>query len=194
MQNTNVWVRGYGLVDSAKVKATLGQHLDLVATLAPSAAAAAEFYPGVYWYSMFQIPDKGSFPGTGLKGNGISPIIRSQQDWIDTIKNSCQSCHALGSQGVRRIPAAWGHFDNSVDAWMTRLQAGQASSNMAATLGQLGPKKALPLFADWTDRIAAGELPAAKPQRPQGIEQNVVISMWEWSTPTAYVHDEISTD
>ena len=50
------------------------------------------------------------------------------------------------------------------------------------------------LFADWTDRIAAGELPSAKPQRPQGVERNVVISMWEWSTPKAYLHDEISTD
>jgi hypothetical protein len=65
---------------------------------------------------------------------------------------------------------------------------------MLTTLGQLGPKKALALFADWTDRIAAGELPFARPQRPQGVERNVVISMWEWSTPKAYLHDEISTD
>jgi hypothetical protein len=33
------------------------------------------------------------------------------------------------------------------------------------------------LFADWTDRIAAGELPFARPERPQGVERNVVISM-----------------
>ncbi len=65
---------------------------------------------------------------------------------------------------------------------------------MLGTLNQLGSKKALALFADWTDRIAAGELPSAKPQRPQGVERNVVISMWEWSTPKAYLHDEISTD
>jgi hypothetical protein len=65
---------------------------------------------------------------------------------------------------------------------------------MAVTLGRLGPQKALALFADWTDRIAAGELPSAKPQRPQGIERNVVISMWEWSTSKAYLHDAISTD
>ena len=192
--NYNVWVRGYGLVDSQKVKVTPGQHLDLTAVPAPTAAAAAEYYPGVYWYSMLQIPDKSLFPGTGPNGNGISPKIKTQQDWIDTIKNSCQSCHALGSQGVRRIPAAWGHFDNSIQAWTKRLQAGQAQSNMATTLGQLGRKKAMALFADWTDRIAAGELPSAKPQRPQGVERNVVISMWEWSTPKAYLHDEISTD
>jgi len=190
----SVWARGYGLVDSQKVNATLGQNLKLTATIAPTAAAAAEFYPGVYWYSMLHIPDKTQFPGTGQNGNGISPLMKTQQDWIDTIKNSCQSCHALGSMGVRRIPAAWGHFDNSVQAWNKRTQAGQAQSNMALTLGQLGRKEAISQFADWTDRIAAGELPSAKPQRPQGVERNVVISMWEWATPKSYLHDEISTD
>ena len=65
---------------------------------------------------------------------------------------------------------------------------------MAVTLGRFGPKKALALFADWTDRIAAGELPFAKPERPQGLERNVVISMWEWSTPKAYLHDAVSSD
>jgi len=42
------------------------------------------------------------------------------------------------------------------------------------------------LFGDWTDRIAAGELPFAKPERPQGIERNVVLTLWDWSRPTAY--------
>ena len=192
--NYKVWVRGYGLVDSQKLNTTPGRHLNLAAVPAPTSAAAAEYYPGVYWYSMLRIPDKSQFPGTGPNGNGISTIMKTQQDWIDSIKNSCQSCHALGSQGVRRIPAAWGHFDNSIDAWTKRTQAGQAQANMATTLGQLGRKEAIALFADWTDRIAAGELPSAKPQRPQGVERNIVISMWEWSTPKAYLHDEISTD
>jgi hypothetical protein len=94
--NYNIWVRGYGLVDSQRVKVAPGQHLDLTATAAPSAGAGAEYYPGVYWYSMLQIPDKSAFPGTGPDGNGISPKIKTQEDWIDTIKNSCQSCQALG--------------------------------------------------------------------------------------------------
>src|SRR5258706_2479388 len=92
----NVWVRGYGLVDSPKVKATLGQHLNLTAVPAPSAAAAAEYYPGVYWYSMLRIPEKSEFPGTGPNGNGIQAVMKNQHYWIDTLKNSCQSCHALG--------------------------------------------------------------------------------------------------
>ena len=73
----SVWVRGYGLVDSPKVKAERGKHLNLTAVPARSAAAAAEYYPGVYWYSMLQIPEKSEFPGTGTSGNGIQPTRRT---------------------------------------------------------------------------------------------------------------------
>jgi hypothetical protein len=58
----------------------------------------------------------------------------------------------------------------------------------------MGTSGALKMFSDWTDRIAGGELPASKPQRPQGVERNVVVTVWDWSTPTAYLHDSISTD
>src|ERR1700690_3776538 len=37
----DVWVRGYGLVDSPHVKATPGQQLNLTAVIAPNAVAAA---------------------------------------------------------------------------------------------------------------------------------------------------------
>ena len=50
------------------------------------------------------------------------------------------------------------------------------------------------MYADWTDRIAAGELPAAAPPRPQGKERNVVVTMWDWADPKAYLHDEIASD
>src|SRR6185312_11005576 len=52
----SVWVRGYGLVDSAKVESLPGKQLDLTAVTAPSAAAAAEYYPAMYWYSMLNVP------------------------------------------------------------------------------------------------------------------------------------------
>src|SRR6266700_5665166 len=61
--NYTVWVRGYGLVDSPKVQGTPGKLLNLTATKAPSEAAAAEYYPGMYWYSMLEIPAKDQFPG-----------------------------------------------------------------------------------------------------------------------------------
>ncbi len=63
--NYNVWVRGYGLVDSPKVKATPGSFLNLKAVVAPSEAAAAQYYPSIYWYSMMKIPEKSEFGGKG---------------------------------------------------------------------------------------------------------------------------------
>jgi len=44
--NYSVWTRGYGLVDSPKVQSAPGATLDLKAVVAPSAAAAADYYPG----------------------------------------------------------------------------------------------------------------------------------------------------
>ena len=67
-------------------------------------------------------------------------------------------------------------------------------TQMINVVGRLGAERSLKLWADWTDRIAAGELPFAKPERPQGIERNVVLTLWDWSRPTAYLHDLIGTD
>src|SRR2546427_4371216 len=119
----NVWVRGYGLVDSPKVKTEIGRQLNLTAVPAPSSAAAAEYYPGVYWYSLLQIPSKSEFPGTGVNGNGIREVMKTQHYWVDTVKNSCQSCHALGSKGMRTLEQEWGSDANSLQAWTRRVQA-----------------------------------------------------------------------
>jgi hypothetical protein len=94
---------------------------------------------------------------------------------------------------VRTLSPLLGQFKTSHDAWERRVQSGQAMTNMAVTLGRLGPDKAFDLFGDWTDRIAAGELPFAKPERPQGIERNVVITMWDWGTRGMYLHDAIAS-
>src|ERR1051326_5918908 len=50
--NYDVWVRGYGLIDSPKVKAAPGKTLNLKAMPAPNEAAAAQYYPAIYWLSM----------------------------------------------------------------------------------------------------------------------------------------------
>jgi len=73
-------------------------------------------------------------------------------------------------------------------------QAGQAQEYMATVLASMGPEKVYDLFSKWTDRIAGGELPFDKPDRPKGIERNVVFTMWDWAAPTRYQHDAISTD
>ena len=44
-----VWSRGYGLVDSAKSKARPGAQVSIRAVPAPNEAAAAKYYPAIYW-------------------------------------------------------------------------------------------------------------------------------------------------
>ncbi len=186
----SVWVRGYGLVDSPKTRTQPGKSLNLQAVPAPNPRAAAEYYPAGYWLSLLRVPEKTEFPG----GAGIAQSVRNQADWIRLIKSGgCTACHQLGTTGTRKLPKDFAALPSSVTAWERRLQSGQAGTNMVQTLGQIGHDRALALFADWTDRIAAGEVPQAPP-RPQGIERNVVITEWDWADPKAYLHDEVSTD
>src|SRR5712691_160346 len=173
--NYSVWVRGYGLVDSPKVQSAPGKTLNLMAVPAPHEAAAAQYYPAIYWYAMLKIPAKSEFPGTGPQGNGLPPGLKSQADWLANVKTlGCMSCHALGTIGTRTIPKELGTFHTSAEAWERRIQSGQAGAQMAGGLNAMGKDRALAMFADWTDRIAGGELPPAPP-RPQGVERNVVI-------------------
>src|SRR6266849_99141 len=68
--NYVVWARGYGLVDSAKTTSEPGKTVNITAVPAPNAAAAAELYPAIYWFSMLKMPGKEMFPGTGTGANG----------------------------------------------------------------------------------------------------------------------------
>src|SRR5262249_46119666 len=192
--NYNVWVRGYGLVDSPKAQTTAGKLMNLKATIAPNPRAAAEVYPAGYWLSLIRVPEKSEFPGNAPGGNGINPSVKGQSDWIRLLKSGgCTACHQLGTKSTREMPKNLGTFHSSAQAWARRIQSGPGGQGMAGGLNQMGKDRALQMFADWSDRIAGGELPSAPP-RPQGIERNVVISQWDWADPKAYLHDEVSTD
>jgi hypothetical protein len=185
-----IWVRGYGLVDSPKMRAKPGVTLDLTAVPAPNAAAAAHYYPAIYWYALMKIPPAGEFGG-----KSAIPEKLTQNDWLKQMNNvDCIGCHQLGQESTRTIPATLGHFNSGEEAWIRRTQSGQSGEQMTNRLaGQWGgvPYK---YFGEWTDRIAKGEVPKVEPPRPQGIERNVVITSWEWSTPDKYLHDLISSD
>jgi hypothetical protein len=188
--NYQIWVRGYGLVDSPKLRAKPGQLLNHTAVPAPNDAAAAHYYPAIYWYSMLQIPPESEFGG-----NGDIPKNVTRTTWIARMKNvDCVGCHQLGNEATRTIPAQFGAFETHADAWVRRVRSGQFGQQMTERLaGQLG---SVPYryFGDWTQRIAKGELPFAKPKRPQGVERNIVVTSWAWSTPDKYMHDLISSD
>ena len=189
-----VWVRGYGLVDSGKQAARPGDELALEVTAAATPQEAARIYPANYWYSLLEVPAESEFPGTGAEGNGISERMRHQAEWVDRLKDGCQLCHQMGNLATREMPMLnLDDFDSTLDAWEHRVQVGRSGPSMSAGLNRMGRDRALGLFADWTDRIAAGEVPPAPP-RPQGQERNLVLTMWGWGDTMAMVHDEIATD
>jgi hypothetical protein len=162
--------------------------------LAPNPLAAAQYYPAGYWYSLLKVPDKSEFPGTGPEGNGLSTSLTSQAALVRQLTSGgCTACHQLGTKATREISPALGPQPSSIAAWDRRVQSGQAGGGMTTALNQLGRQRMLAMLADWTDRIAGGEVPEA-PKRPQGIERNIVITEWDWADPKAYLHDVVSTD
>ena len=190
----DVWVRGYGLTDSPKVKAQPGRALDLDAVPAPDERAAAHYYPAGYWLSLLEVPPKTDFPGTGPDGNGLSPNVKTQADFLRTVKSgTCTACHAMGSIGTRTFHPAFPEHPTTEQAWERRLKSGQAGGQMIGTAASLGSDRVLEMFADWTDRIAAGAVPETPP-RPEGLERNIVITQWDWADPKHYLHDVVSTD
>src|SRR6266542_2427686 len=155
--NYTLWVRGYGLVDSPKVKAGPGKTLDLKAVVAPDARAAAQYYPAGYWISLLNVPDKSEFPGKG--GTGVGTSIKSQDHFLGLMKTgdvfgSCMTCHQLGDKATREIPKALGTFPTTKDAWLRRIQSGQSGADMVKMFNHLGTQRTVAMFADWTDRIA----------------------------------------
>ncbi len=181
-----VFVRGYGLVDSARVSARPGQQLALEATVASSEQAAAEYYPASYWNALFALPAAGEFPMAGAS------VADTQGEW-KAIMQGCMICHQMGSKITREINPTMGEFDSSIAAWDRRIRLGQNGLHMTGIMGQMGHQRALEMYADWTDRIAAGETPQAPP-RPQGEERNVVITQWDIASPISFLHDMYGTD
>src|SRR5215813_6763100 len=184
----------YVLLDLPKVKATPGKNLNLKAVVAPNEAAAAKYYPGIYWYSMMKIPEAGEFGG-----KGAIPAKITQSDWLNSMKNNgCIGCHQLGQLSTRtfprEVPYPLGKFNTSQEMWFRRVQSGQSGEQMFNQLVKDLGAAPFTYFGDWTDRIAKGELPHTKPTRPQGVERNIVVTTWDWLDDKHYLHDLIASD
>jgi hypothetical protein len=172
MATYQVFVRGYGLIDSVRVPAMPGQHLSLKAVVAPDGRAAAQYYPAGSWFSLIEIP----------KG----PL--SDQEVVSAAKE-CMQCHQNGDRTTRELTRnGESPGQSSLEAWDRRVQR---IPLMAEIFRRLGPQRRM--FADWTDRIAAGAYPPS-PRRPAGIERNVVTTQWDWAWPTGTRSDSIATN
>ncbi len=167
-----LWVRGYGLKDSERVKAARGEKVNLQVANAATPQEAAKIYPASYWTSLIQPPPMSEIPAR----------YKSQDEWLAAQRNGCNHCHELGMVATRRYTTA-----EDWDAVFHRAKS------MHQELDQLGRDTVEKVLADWGARIAAGEVPPAPP-RPTGIERNVVISQWDWGAPESFIHDLVSTD
>jgi hypothetical protein len=110
------------------------------------------------------------------------------------MKNTgCIGCHQIGQESTRTIPEAFGTFATPAAAWRRRVLAGQSGQMMSSQLNNLGDV-AFQNFGNWSSRIAKGELPFAKPPRPQGVERNIVVTLRDWMNEKQYLHDLIASD
>jgi len=183
--NYQLWVRGYGLADSEKVAANPGDAVDLTAIVAPSLEVAAQVYPAISWYSMMNLPDESE----------VSHLRGGLNEYISVMTNqTCIGCHQLGQLSTRTFPETFSDIESSEQRWIRRVQSGQAAHQMIEPLAAKLAGVPFKYLADWTDRVAAGELPSFIPERPQGIERNVVATVRDWGDPKSYLHDLSTTD
>jgi len=171
-----VFVRGYGLVDSARQPARPGQQLNLKAEIAPDARTAAQVYPAAWWLSMVPAPDR------------ADDQLKFQQN----IKQ-CFDCHHVGSKATREMnPVIAKQVSSTLDGWDARTRVGPSAPTMAADFQRFGGHRKA--FAEWTDRIAKCVAPTSAPPRPKGVERNLVVTWWDWGSPIDGRADNAASD
>jgi hypothetical protein len=129
-----VWVRGYGLADSARTPARPGAApLALTVQAAATPAEAAHIYPASHWLAMLDPPDRNAA-------------------WMSQFKLNCQLCHQVGSL-LTRV--------RTREGYELGLRKATAMNGMADGLGR---ERLLDALAAWSGRIQAGEVPEAPPR------------------------------
>jgi hypothetical protein len=174
-----LFVRGYGLLDSKRVAARPGERVALTTVAAPSEREAAAVYPASYWLTVMRVPPTGP----------IHPA-----DLTRTMKQ-CMGCHQLGSRPTRELPAALGSATTQLDAWDIRMQRGHQPGSIYEAFARLRGQRTM--FSEWTGRIAERAYPLSEPPRPRGVERNLVVTLWDWGGANAvtagaaasYVHN-----
>jgi hypothetical protein len=170
-----VFVRGYGLVDSARQTAKPGQQLNLTAQVAADAKSAAQVYPAGWWFSMLSLPPA---PDRQLK--------------FQRMMKECYDCHELGNKATREFAPYLSDAKSSLEAWDRRTRFGPSGPTMGADFQQLGEDRKI--IADWTDRIKNGDAPTNAPPRPSGVERNLVLTLWDWGSPIDGRADNAASD
>ena len=159
-----VWVRGYGLIDSPKVDGLPGPAPE------PQSRAGADASGGGALLSRdLLVLDAENSRQEPIpwhrrpRATGSQKRAKNQFVWLNDLKsNGCVGCHQLGNEATRTISKALGQFKTSADAWLRRIQSGQASKTMVRDISWFGPQKIAGLLGDWTDRVKPGRTALVK--------------------------------
>ncbi len=102
----------------------------------------------MYWYSLLDIPAPSEFPGTGAKGNKMPDTMKSQAQFVDTVKEQVPvlsfdrlARHSRNPEGV-----SWIRPMTPRPPGAMRTQAGQAMEYMATAINSIGPDKVYEVF------------------------------------------------
>ena len=101
------------------------------------------------------------------------PEGAKEQEKFQQTMRGCLDCHQLGNKATRELSAeAKAVGTSTLDAWDKRTKFGPSGGGMGADFQSLG--EARQAFADWTDRIAKGELPKTAPPR---VKRDAALSV-----------------
>ena len=116
---------------------------------------------------------------TGPNGAEAGVWVIAETDDLETTFRKIVVTDDDGRFLVPDLPAGEysSDYDSTLHAWDQRVQIGGSGGGMNGGMNRMGRERSLQMFAGWTDRIMAGEVPPVPP-RPEGLERNVVLTQW----------------
>ena len=193
----NVWVRGYGLVDSTTSKGGPAiPALNLTAKLASYAGRGREgLSRQLLVLAARSRRRRASSRAPARAATAFRRRWRRRRSGSFNIKSGCNFCHQLGNEITRSL----GHMDHlgfktPEEAWIYRTQLGVRGSVDGRHDGGVRPRA--PARASWpTGRRASRTASCRRCRRGRGgLERNVVVTLWDWGVDNSFMHDEIATD
>jgi hypothetical protein len=103
------------------------------------------------------------------------------------LKRGCSVCHQMGNKATREIEPSLG--TSIRPPWPGSGGSCPArTARMTDALNNSGTTAAWRCSRIGATGLPQGEVPPAPP-RPQGVERNVVVTLWEVDTDKSFIHD-----
>jgi len=186
--NYRVWVRGYGLVDSPEMRAVRAGCSISPPSLRRTRRRGA-LLSGDLLASRAEDPDAASSAARApfREGDAAGMADRLERPGVRRL-------HQLGQESTATLPAASAISRIPKKAWMQPRAGRPERALHGEPAGRPTRRRTLQVFRR-VDRFGRrGRAAAGEPPRPQGVERNLVVTLWGWGDAKTYMHDAISTD